>query len=269
MGEEEDTEEKYMLIAKGTDVPRENGSQQYTGLGKAFYLNKDTYDGTFVEGMRRGKGAYSFAKNGDSYDGFYEENKKHGFGKMVYTSKTGDEEEGEEPDPDKPPRGGTYLGYFAAGKRGAQSVEAIAEGAATEGTFTYVNGDSYVGQWCAGKKHGKGTYSYAKDGTKMVGEWVAGKMTSGKWIFPNGTFYCGTFKYNKPTGKGVWVFGNGNQLVGEYSQKNQEPAGEDEPPAEDGEEAAPKADPKVWCTFKPEKTVAVRGGSMFAPSFPA
>lgn len=265
MGDEEgDDEPKYVLIPQGSDAPRENGSQQYTGLGKATYLTKDTYDGTYVEGMRRGKGVYVFAKNGDSYEGFYEENKKHGFGKMTYTSKTGEEEEGEEPDPEKPPRGGTYLGYYAAGKRGATSAEALKEGAASEGTFTYVNGDSYVGQWCAGKKHGQGTYSYAKDGTKLVGEWAGGKITSGKWIFPNGTFYCGSFRYQKPYGKGVWVFGDGNQLTGEYTQKEQ--VAEDEPPAEEEEGAPPKPDPKVWCNFKAGKTVSVRGGTMFAPA---
>merc|ERR1712039_557338 len=190
-------------------------------------------------------------KNGDSYDGYYELNKKAGFGKMTYRNGKGDEEEAEE---EKAPRGGEYLGLYKEGNRSG------------EGTFTYQNGDVYVGQWQDGKKHGNGTYTYAKDETQLVGEWEKGKITSGKWVFPNGTFYSGRFRYNKPFGKGVWVFKNGNQLTGNYEQKEQ--VNEDDPPP-DEEEGAPKPDPKVWCQFKAKKSVSVRGGSMFYPKLGA
>jgi len=155
-------------------------------------------------------------------------------------------------------RAGTYLGYFTAGMRGSKTLDSEAD---SEGTFTYANGDIYVGQWVQGKKHGRGTYNYAKDGTKLVGTWEQGKITSGEWIFPNGTFYSGKFRYNKPFGKGVWVFKNGNQLTGEYVQK--EKATDDEPPAEDDE--APRPDPEVWCSFKHGQHVSVQGGSMVIP----
>lgn len=265
MGDEEEEVPKYKLFVLGQDKPREEGSQKFLGEGKALYLTKegalggDTYEGSFVEGIRRGKGVYTFSKNGDVYSGHYEENQKHGFGKITYTSKTGLEEEGEEADP-LSTRGGTYLGHFAAGQRGSQTTESSAP---SDGTFRYANGDIYVGQWLAGKKSGNGTYSYAKDGTKLVGEWANGKITSGQWVFPNGTYYSGTFRYNKPYGKGVWIFGNGNQLTGEYLHKEQ--------PGEDGggdeDEGAPKPDPKVWCKFKCGQNVAVRGGTMFQPKW--
>merc|ERR1712118_48664 len=135
--------------------------------------------------------------------------------------------------------------------------------AMSEGTFTYANGDIYVGQWQAGKKHGRGSYSYAKDGTKLIGDWVQGKIVKGEWIFPNGTFYSGKFRYNKPFGKGVWVFKNGNQLTGEYIQKEQPT--DDDPPAGDEDENVVRPDPKVWCRFKHGKSVAVSGGSMEIP----
>jgi len=268
MGDEEEEEPKYKLFVKGSDKPREEGSQKYTGQGHAIYLSGDIYDGTYVEGLRRGKGVYTFKKNGDAFDGHYEENRKHGFGKMTYTNKTGEEEEGEEPDPEAPPRGGKYLGYYTAGKRGCKPGISPDE-AMSEGTFTYVNGDVYVGQWCDGKKHGKGTYSYAKDSTRLIGEWENGKITNGRWVFPNGTFYSGKFRYNKPHGKGVWVFKNGNQLTGEYIQKEQSTE-EDAGGGEEEEGAPPKPDPKVWCHFKhgpTAKNVAVAGGSMFLPKF--
>lgn len=250
MGDEEDGEPKYQLFVKGSDQPREEGSKWWTGDGHAIYVNKDEYDGTFVNGARSGKGLYKFKKNGDIYSGFYELNKKHGFGKMVYKNGKSEEEE-DEPDEDAPPRGGTYLGNFAGGLRDSQ------------GTFTYHNGDIYVGQWLNGKKHGQGTYTYAKDDTRLVGEWEKGKIVSGKWIFPDGTFYCGKFRYNKPFGKGVWVFRDGNQLTGEYKQKEQ-PTEDDGGGDPENPEAQP--DPKVWCSFKQDKTVSVQGGNIFFPS---
>mmetsp|Transcript_35778 Transcript_35778/g.92020 ORF Transcript_35778/g.92020 Transcript_35778/m.92020 type:complete len:260 (-) Transcript_35778:95-874(-) len=254
MGDEEE-EPKYKLFVSGSEGPRPEGSQHYTGRGKAAYLNGDSYDGDYVEGFRRGKGTYTFKKHGDTYQGHYVENKKDGFGKMQYKQGTGEEEE--EAEEGAPKRGGTYVGHFTEGKRGCKALDG--EGVA-DGTFTYINGDEYVGQWLNGKKHGKGTYTYAKDGTQLAGEWENGKITNGKWIFPNGTFYSGKFRYNKPFGKGVWVFQNGNQLTGDYVQKEQ--AAEDEPPADEEEGGPPKPDPKVWCHFQYGATVAVRGGAM-------
>lgn len=258
---EEDEEVQYKLIPAGQDEPRAEMSKMFSGFGKAYYKTGDTYDGVFIEGYRRGKGVYTFKKNGDRYEGYYEENKKHGFGKMVYTSKTGDEEEEAAEDEKPSMRAGTYLGYFTAGLRGTKAQGGDA--AMSEGTFTYANGDIYVGQWQNGKKHGRGSYSYAKDGTKLIGDWVQGKMQSGEWIFPNGTFYSGKFRYNKPFGKGVWIFKNGNQLTGEYIQKEQVDP-DAEPPAE-GEEEVERPDPKVWCRFQHGKNVAVQGGAMEIP----
>lgn len=261
MGDDDDAP-KYELRVPGSDVPREAGSKMYTGQGKALYPNQDTYDGQFVEGYRRGKGVYIHKRNGDMYEGHYEENKKHGFGKMTYTSKYGDDE-GDEPDEPRPPRGGTYLGYFTGGLRGTAERGELNE--SSEGTFTYANSDIYVGQWRAGKKHGHGAYSYAKDGTKLVGEWEKGKIVRGRWVFPNGTLYSGTFANNKPDGKGVWVFKNGNQLTGEYVQKEQateEDAGGGD---EDGEKVDEDKIKKVWCRFKHGRDVSVRGGAMALP----
>lgn len=265
MGDEEGEDgPEYKLYEPGQDKPREQGSQGFSGQGKAEYKNGDTYDGCFEEGKRKGKGKYMFSKNGDVYEGFYEDNMKSGFGKLVYGNKKGEDEEGgdeaeEEEGAAKIGRGGTYLGVFSNGQRGCKDDQDPNQ-ASSEGTFSYVNGDVYVGQWKAGKKHGKGSYTFAKDDTKLVGEWENGKITNGRWIFPSGTFYCGSFRYNKPNGKGVWVFANGNQLTGEYNQKEQ--ANEEEPP-EDPENPEPKPDPEVTCTFKCGKNVLVQGGTMF------
>lgn len=234
----------------------------YTGSGKATYANedRDVYDGEFVEGYRCGWGTYTFKKNGDTYTGQYEQNHKHGLGKIMYASTFGSaEEEGDEGGTAKP-RGGFYHGYFTKGLRGSpdQKEDVPGETSKSEGTFTYCNGDVYVGQWKEGKKHGIGTYAFSADRSKMKGEWVEGKLASGQWIFPNGIFWSGKFRYNKPHGKGVWVFPNGNQMTGDYEQK--ELANEEgEAAAEEGDENAPKKDPAVECTYKYGNCVKVKG----------
>ena len=77
---------------------------------------------------------------------------------------------------------------------------------------------------------------------KLYGDWTAGAIAKGKWIYPNGMFYEGGFENNKPKGEGKWVFKNGNVLVGEYEQKEKVLAEgeEEEPPAEDDENAVKK-----------------------------
>jgi len=276
-GDDEDEEPKYKLFTADSEAARENGSQNFSGLGKAQYLNGDAYDGSYVEGFRKGKGTYVWKKFGDSYEGewggqgleknLHQDNKKHGFGKMTYRNLGGDEEEdaGGDDDAVKMPRGGTYLGWYHNGVRGCAEELDPAESKQSQGTFTYANGDIYVGQWRKGKKHGKGTYFYAKDGSKLVGDWVEGKMQVGKWVFPNGTFFSGQFKYNKPDGDGVWVFPKGNQLLGKYAQK---PIASDEgggAEAEDEENPEAKPDPKVWCNFSCGEARVVHGGEMCPP----
>ena len=57
---------------------------------------------------------------------------------------------------------------------------------------------------------------YNSTGIKLAGQWNEGQILTGKWVFPNGDFYEGKFKYNQPIGEGVWWFSNGNKLSGSY-----------------------------------------------------
>ena len=54
---------------------------------------------------------------------------------------------------------------------------------------------------------------------KLVGNWQDNHITEGRWIFPNGTFYQGSFVNDKPNGDGRWYFQNGNTLDGVYQQE--------------------------------------------------
>jgi radial spoke head protein 1 len=45
-----------------------------------------------------------------------------------------------------------------------------------EGTYLYQNKDTYSGWWQFGKKKGKGTYTYANSGMKLIGIWDDNKI---------------------------------------------------------------------------------------------
>lgn len=55
--------------------------------------------------------------------------------------------------------------------------------------FIYPNKDVYSGQWNNGRKHGQGTYVFNATGMKYIGEWFEGKFLTGKWTYPNGTYF--------------------------------------------------------------------------------
>ena len=84
------------------------------------------------------------------------------------------------------------------------------------GTYTFANGDKYVGEWKAGKKSGQGTYTYPS-GSKYIGEWKAGKKSGlGTYTFDNGDKYIGEWKAGKKSGLGTYTFDNGDKYVGEW-----------------------------------------------------
>ena len=127
------------------------------------------------------------------YEGEWKANKKHGIGKMTFDDK------------------GEYFGRFENGTRHG------------EGVFKYKKtGNTYSGSWKYGKKHGKGEFIFNDTKMKIAGEWEDGKIVSGKWIFPNGTYFEGKFQKNYPIGEGVWHFSNGNTVKGTFTQEEKE-----------------------------------------------
>ncbi len=63
-----------------------------------------------------------------------------------------------------------------------------------EGTYTWADGDKYVGEWRDDKKNGQGTYTYA-DGDKYVGEFRDDKKHGqGTYFFADGRVWHGLFR---------------------------------------------------------------------------
>ena len=69
------------------------------------------------------------------------------------------------------------------------------------GTYTWANGDKYVGEFKDGNKSGQGTYTYA-DGNKYVGEWKDGNIHGqGTNTFNNGKVFEGLWENNEFLGE--------------------------------------------------------------------
>ena len=84
------------------------------------------------------------------------------------------------------------------------------------GTYTFANGDIYVGDWRDGKRNGQGTNTWP-NGEKYVGEYKDDKRNGqGTYTLPNGEKYVGEYKDDKRNGQGTNTWPDGGTYVGEY-----------------------------------------------------
>lgn len=84
------------------------------------------------------------------------------------------------------------------------------------GTFTWADGRKYVGEWKDGERNGRGTFTWA-DGRKYVGEWKDDKRNGqGTFTSPDGHEYVGEYKDDRPNGRGTFTWPSGAKYVGEF-----------------------------------------------------
>lgn len=63
-----------------------------------------------------------------------------------------------------------------------------------QGKYTYINGDTYEGEWRDHLRHGRGTYTFASTKLQYIGNWKGGKMDGhGELVHPHHRF-IGTWK---------------------------------------------------------------------------
>ena len=93
-----------------------------------------------------------------------------------------------------------------------------------QGTYTWANGDKYVGEYMNSVKHGQGTYTYAS-GDKYVGEYM-NDITHGQgtYTWANGDKYVGENMNGMMHGQGTYTSANGTIKKGLW--KNDEFVGE-------------------------------------------
>ncbi len=84
------------------------------------------------------------------------------------------------------------------------------------GAHAYANGDTYDGEWKAGKKHGQGSYTWA-DGERYEGQWDNGtKSGLGAYFWTNGDRYEGQFVDGIYHGEGIFTYASGRTVSGEW-----------------------------------------------------
>jgi len=86
------------------------------------------------------------------------------------------------------------------------------------GTFTYSNGDRYVGEYKNRQRNGQGSLTLSS-GSKYVGGWKDNKRNGqGTETGTDGGKYVGEFKDDKYHGHGTLTFSNGLKYVGEFEE---------------------------------------------------
>uniref|UniRef100_A0A2K5BXB7 Radial spoke head 10 homolog B n=1 Tax=Aotus nancymaae TaxID=37293 RepID=A0A2K5BXB7_AOTNA len=154
----------------------------YEGEGFAAFQGGCTYRGMFSEGLMHGQGTYIWA-DGLKYEGDFVKNVPMNHG--VYTW----------------PDGSTYEGEVVNGVRNGFGMFKCS-----------TQPVSYIGHWCNGKRHGKGTIYYNHEGTCWYeGEWVQNiKKGWGIRCYKSGNIYEGQWEDNVRHGEGRmrWLTAN-------------------------------------------------------------
>ena len=84
------------------------------------------------------------------------------------------------------------------------------------GTFFWLDGTKYIGEYKDGKNHGQGTF-ILPDGRKYIGEFKDDKYHGqGTFTLPGGQKYVGDWKDNKKNGQGTFTFPSGQKLSGHF-----------------------------------------------------
>lgn len=155
------------------------------GKGIVKYINKDDFQGEFLNGTAFGKGIYYY-DSGDLYEGEFYEDKKNGMGKETYIN------------------GDFYHGKFKMGEKFGR------------GKYTYKNGSCYNGQFKGDKRNGLGIFK-TNLGDYYIGDWVDNFMDGkGKLTKSDGQVYEGGFKSGYYQGVGVLVR-NGDRYEGNFN----------------------------------------------------
>ena len=178
-----------------------------SGRGTIFFKSGATYQGYFLNSERHGWGTHTYV-DGSKYIGCWQRDLKHGKGGYTYgpqhtnANNIGAQYVGEWVKGDKHGHGEyfstqwQYCGGFEAGM--FQGIgqwlrhrdEAFFEGGflhnvfSGHGRMTYGNGNTYVGEWWEGEKHGLGTFYDASNAVTYSGGWKHDVMHGkGKMVF--------------------------------------------------------------------------------------
>ncbi|XP_059717436.1 radial spoke head 10 homolog B-like [Haemorhous mexicanus] len=155
----------------------------YEGEGFICFAGGNTYKGLFSEGRMNGEGTYTWA-DGVKYEGTFVKNVPTHNGRYTWND------------------GSVYEGSIQDGLRHGYGVF-------RSGTHPI----SYIGYWCNGKRHGKGTIYYDQEQTSWyAGDWVNNVREGwGFRRYRSGNTYFGQWKKNLRHGHGKMIWLTDNQ----------------------------------------------------------
>ncbi|XP_062036836.1 radial spoke head 10 homolog B2-like [Lepus europaeus] len=163
----------------------------YEGEGFAVFQGGCTYHGTFSEGLMHGQGTYVWA-DGLKYEGDFVKNVPMNHGTYTW------------------PDGSVYDGEVVNGRRSGFGMFQCS-----------TQPVSYVGHWCHGKRHGKGTIYYNQEGTSWYeGDWVYNVRKGwGIRCYRSGNIYEGQWDNSLRHGEGRmrWLT-TGEEYAGQWDR---------------------------------------------------
>lgn len=167
------------------------------GKGSFVYPSGAKYIGDFQDGEIHGVGICYYT-DGSKYSGQWNHRYPEGMGTKTYadgTKRTGLWKKGQPVD------------------KSGQVIELAARGGSAE-----ENGDVQSGCIKGNCESGRGTYIYI-DGSKYEGQFRNGKLHGqGTWFYPDGDKYVGNFKENYSHGEGAIYHANGTVTEGTWSE---------------------------------------------------
>ncbi|MDA9582793.1 trypsin-like peptidase domain-containing protein [Amylibacter sp.] len=187
------------------------------GWGSFFYASGEIYIGAFKDNSPHGHGTRTFAPGseweGDKYVGEHKNNMMHGQGTYTYAS------------------GEIQEGIFKDGKFLYAQTKTLPNCPSSGdfhncfGTYTWANGNKYVGEWQNNKRNGQGINTWA-DGEKYIGEWQNDKRNGqGNNTWANGEKHVGLYKNDLRHGQGTYRYANGDTYEGGYKNDDRDGQG--------------------------------------------
>ncbi|HRI03678.1 MAG TPA: hypothetical protein PLL77_08040 [Pyrinomonadaceae bacterium] len=159
------------------------------GVGRCAYANGDIYNGDWVNNDREGKATYYF-KDGSYYIGLWKNNLQHGEGRYFNKS-----------------TGNTINGIWKDGVAPyALAPKPTPTPSPTTGQMTFEGGANY-----------DGPVEQAKPISSTTTKCISGNCLNGvgKYIFPTGVIYEGSFVNGSANGKGKVTYKDGGSYVGD------------------------------------------------------